>query len=82
MSYVRPPSIKRCLTIFYRMKQCIFCLKFAGSGGIQSRAHMFLFRSFVSGGSNAKLHYVLTSGDFLVHGEVRRRNIMKTGLVD
>jgi hypothetical protein len=43
---------------------------------------MFLFRPFGSGGSAAKLYSVLTSGDFLVHGEVRRRNIMKAGLVD
>ena len=66
----------------WRMEQCIFCLQFAGSGGIRSRAPMFLFRPFGSGGSVAKLYSVLTSGDFLVHGEVRRRNIMKAGLVD
>ena len=42
---------------------------------------MFLFRPFGSGGSGVKLYSVFTSGDFLVHGEVRRRNIMKAGLV-
>jgi hypothetical protein len=41
-----------------------------------------LLRPFGSEESGAKLYYVLTSRDFSVHGEVRRMNIMKAGLVD
>ena len=40
-----------------RMEQCIFCLEFAGSGGIRSLAPMLLFRPFGSGGSGAKLFF-------------------------
>ena len=40
-----------------RMEQRIFCLEFAGSGGIRSLAPMLLFRPSGSGGSGVKLFF-------------------------
>jgi hypothetical protein len=45
------------------------CLEFAGSGGIQSGAPIFLFRPFGSGESGAKLYTFLPSSGILIHGE-------------